>query len=120
MPAKWIDHKGKRVLYVDFRKLSAQEVLLLMKESDDMVLASPTKVLYLGNIENAAVSREVMGQLRQYADKSVRKKFEKLAILGVSGVMKVFFNAFVAMMDKSSVQVRSFGTEGEALEWLVE
>jgi SpoIIAA-like len=120
MPAKWINHKGKRILYVDFRNLGAHEILLLMKESDDMVLSSPGKVLYLGNIENAAVSREVMGKLRQYADKSVRRKFEKLAVVGVSGVKKVFFDAFVAMLDKSSVQVKSFGTEEEALKWLVE
>jgi hypothetical protein len=120
MPATWMDHKGKRILYVDFRKLDSKAVLLLMKESDDMVVASPSKVLYLGNIEDAAVSREVMGQLKQYADKSVRKKFEKLAILGVSGVMKVFFDAFVAMMDRSTVQVKSFRTEEEALKWLVE
>jgi hypothetical protein len=119
MPAKWMDHKGKRILYVDFRKLSAQEILPLMKESDDMVLASPTKVLYLGNIEDAVVSREVMGQLKQYADKSVRKRFEKLAVVGVTGVKKVFFDAFVAMMDKSSVQVKSFKTEDDALKWLV-
>jgi len=120
MPAKWMNSKGKRILYVDFRKLSSQEILLQMKESDDMVVASPTKVLYLGNIEGAAVTREVMGQLRQYADKSVRKKFEKLAVVGVSGVKKVFFDAFVTMLDKSGVQVKSFRTEEEALKWLVE
>ena len=39
MPAKWMDCKGKRVLYVDFRKLTSSEILKLMKESDDMVLA---------------------------------------------------------------------------------
>jgi len=120
MPAKWMDHKGKSILYADFRKLSSEEILLLMKKSDEMVVASPTKILYLGNIEDAAVSREVMGQLRQYADKSVRKKFEKLAVVGVAGVKKVFFDAFVAMMDKSTVQVKSFRTEEEALKWLVE
>ena len=120
MPAKWMDCKGKRVLYVDFRKLTSGEILKLMKESDDMVLASSTKVLYLGNIEDAAVTREVMGQLRQYADKSVRKRFEKLAVVGVTGVKKVFFDAFVAMMDRSSVQVKSFKTEEDALKWLVE
>jgi len=56
MPAKWMEHEDKRILYVDFRKLDSKAVLLLMKESDDMVLASPSKVLYLGNIEDAAVS----------------------------------------------------------------
>ncbi|MBN2099148.1 MAG: STAS/SEC14 domain-containing protein [Dehalococcoidia bacterium] len=120
MLAKWMERNGRKILYVDFRDLSSQEILLLMKESDSMVLSSPQKVLYLGNIENAAVSREVMKQLRQYADKSVRKRFEKLAVVGVTGVKKVFFDAFVSMMDKSSVQVKSFSTEGEALEWLVE
>ncbi len=120
MPAAWMDHKGKRILYVDFRNLSSQEILQLMKVSDDMVLASPSKVLYLGNIENAAVSREVMSRLRQYADKSVRKKFERLAVVGVAGVKRVFFDAFVAMLDKSGVQVKSFRTEDEAKEWLVE
>ena len=120
MPAKWMDSKGKRILYVDFRKLSSREILLQMKESDDMVVASPTKVLYLGNIEDAAVSREVMAQLRKYADKSIRKKFERLAVVGVTGVKKVFLDAFVTMLDKSGVQVKSFKTEDDALKWLVE
>lgn len=120
MPAKWMECRGKRILYVDFRNLSSQEILPLMKESDDMVVSSPGRVLYLGNIEDATVSREVMAQLRQYADKSVRKKFEKLAVVGVTGVKKVFFDAFVTMLDKSSVQVKSFKTEDEALKWLVE
>ena len=120
MPAKWMDCKGKSILYVDFRNLSSEDILLLMKKSDEMVLASPTKVLYLGNIEGAAVSREVMGQLRQYADKSVRKKFERLAVVGVTGVKRVFFDAFVVMLDKSEVQVKSFKTEDDALKWLSE
>ena len=115
-----MDRKGKRVLYADFRKLDSKAVLLLMKESDDLVLASPTKVLYLGNIEDATVSREVMSQLKQYANKSVRNKFERLAVVGVTGVKKVFFDAFVAMLDKSGVQVKSFRTEEDALKWLVE
>jgi flavorubredoxin len=120
MSVKWMDHKGKSVLYVDFRKLKPEEILPLMKESDDMVFASPTKVRYLGNIEDAMVSREVMSQLKQYANKSVRNKFEKLAVVGVTGVKKVFFDAFVAMLDKSGVQVKSFRTEDDALRWLVE
>jgi hypothetical protein len=120
MPAARIDHKGKRILYVDYRKLKPEAILLLMKESDSMVVSSPTKVLYLGNIESAVVTREVIGQLKQYTDRSIRQKFEKLAVVGVSGVKGVFFNALVATLDKSSVQVKSFKTEDEALEWLVE
>ncbi|MDM7999899.1 MAG: STAS/SEC14 domain-containing protein [Dehalococcoidia bacterium] len=120
MPAAWISHKGTRILYVDFRKLKPESILPLMKVSDDMVRASPTKVRYLGNIEDAVVTREVIAQLRQYTDKSIRQKFEKLAVVGVTGVKKVFFTAFVATLDKSEVQVKSFKTEEEAKEWLAE
>jgi hypothetical protein len=35
-------------------------------------------------------------------------------------VKKVFLDAFVAMLDKSGVQVKSFKTEEDALKWLVE
>ena len=120
MPAKWIEHRGKRILYVDFRRLSPDQIRKQMKESDDMVRAARSKVLYLGNIEDATVSGDVMGELRQYAERSVRRNFEKLAVVGAAGARKISLDAFTRMVDRSLVQVRSFGTEAEGLDWLVQ
>ncbi len=120
MSIKWIDYKGKKILYVDFRRLSADQVLRQMRKSDDMARAARAKVLYLGNIEDAGVSGDVMGELRQYAEGTVRRKFEKLAVVGVAGAKKVSLDAFVSMVERSLVQVRSFATEAEGLEWLVQ
>ena len=120
MSIKWIDYKGKKILYVDFRRLSADQVLRQMRKSDDMARAARAKVLYLGNIEDAGVSGDVMGELRQYAEGTVRRKFEKLAVVGVAGAKKVSLDAFVSMVERSLVQVRSFATETEGLEWLVQ
>lgn len=120
MPIEWIDYKGKRILYVDYRGLGPDEVLKEMKESDAVVRAARGKVLYLGNIENAVVSGDVMGELRQYAERIVRRKFARLAVVGVTGAMVVSMEAFLGMVSRSLVQVRSFATEAEGLDWLAE
>lgn len=120
MPAKWIEHKGKKVLYVDVRKASSQEFVAALREGDALARASPSKILYLGNIEDAAVSREVMKEIREIADRMGRKMLIKLAVVGVAGVKKILMDAVVGMFDKSGVPVRAFRTEAEALDWLVE
>jgi hypothetical protein len=119
MPAKWIEYKGRQVLYADYRKLSSKEFVALLEEADRLILASPNKVLYLGNIEDAAVSREVMDWLRRHGPDTAKKKVEKIAILGVTGVKKVLMDAVTGIFAKVAVPARPFKTEEEALEWLV-
>ena len=120
MPAKWIEHKGKRILYVDVRKTTSQEFVAALREADVLARASPSKILYLGNIEDAAVSREVMKVIKEIVDRMGRKMLIKLAVVGVAGVKKILMDAVVSMFDRSGVPVRSFKTEPEALDWLVE
>lgn len=119
MPAKWIDYKGKRVLYADYRKLSSKEFVALLAEADVMILASPTRVLYMGNIEDAAVSREVMGWLKQHGPETARKNVDKIAVVGVTGMKKILMDAVQGIFKKVAVPTRPFQTEEEALEWLV-
>ena len=52
---KWVEHKGKRILYVDYRRLRSDEILLLINESIEVVLASPGPVRLIGNIGDAGV-----------------------------------------------------------------
>lgn len=119
MPVKWIEHKGKKILYCDMRNLSPEGITAIMKETDVLILESPGKILYLGNVEGAAVNREVMQEARRLTSTSRRNKFEKMAAVGVKGVKNVLMTALVTMFDKSGVQIRSFETEEEALKWLV-
>ncbi len=119
MPAKWIDYKGRRVLYADYRKLSSKEFVALLEEADRMILESPGRVLYLGNIEDAAVSREVMDWLRRHGPDTAKKKVDRIAILGVTGVKKVLMDAVTTIFARVAVPARPFRTEQEALDWLV-
>jgi hypothetical protein len=118
MPVKWMDHKGKRILYADYRGLKPEQIDSLARETDANLAASPVKVLFLTNIEGAIVTIETMRNVKKSAGSVLRDKVEKIAVVGVTGVKKVFFDAFVTALGKTNA--RSFRTEKEALEWLVE
>ena len=83
-----------------------------------LLAASPVKVLFLSNIEGAIVTTETMLNVKRSAASMLREKVEKIAVVGVTGVKKVFFDAFVKALGKTNA--RSFRTEKEALDWLVE
>ena len=121
MPAKWIEHKGKRILYVDIRNASAQEFVAALREGDALTRASSGKVFYLGNIEGAAASREVMKVVREIADDMGRKRLAKLAVVGVSrGQEDPHGGGGGPCSRRAGMPVRAFKTEQEALDWLVE
>jgi hypothetical protein len=113
-----MEHQGKRILYVDYRGMRPNEILPLMKETNDAVAASPGKVLILGNIKSAVVTREVMDYLKRSASMVLRHRAEKIAVVGATGLMAVFFDSFVVALERDNA--RKFGTEDEALKWLGE
>jgi len=120
MPAKWIEHREKRILYVDVRKASLQEFIAALREGDALTRASSGQVLYLGNIEDAAASREVMKVIKEIAHDMGRKRLGKMAVVGVTGVKKILMEAVVGMFDQTGIPVKAFKTEQEALDWLVQ
>jgi hypothetical protein len=115
---RWIEHQGKSVLYVDYRGMKPKEILPLMKETNDAVAASRGRVLIMGNVGGAVVSGEVMDYLKRSARMVLRQRVEKIAVVGATGLMAVFFDSFVAALGKDSA--RKFETEAAALKWLSE
>ena len=115
---KWMDCKGKRILYVDYRGMKPNEILPLMKETNDAVAASRGRVMILGNVKGAVVTREVMDYLKKSARMVLRQRAEKIAVVGATALLAVFFDSFVVTLERDIA--RKFGTEEEALEWLSE
>lgn len=115
---RWMEHHGKSVLYVDYRGMKPKEILPLMKETNDAVAASRGTVLILGNVNGAVVSGEVMDYLKRSARMVLRQRVEKIAVVGATGLMAVFFDSFVGALGKDSA--RKFETEEAALKWLSE
>jgi len=115
---KWMDYKAKRILYVDYRGMKPQEILPLMKETNDAVAASQGRVLILGHVKGATVTREVMDYLKKSARMVLRNRAEKIAVVGATALMAVFFDSFAVALERDNA--RKFGTEEEALKWLSE
>jgi hypothetical protein len=115
---KWMEHRGKRILYVDYRGMKPKDILPLMKETNDAVAASRGKVMILGNVKGAVVTREVMDYLKRSASMVLRHRAEKIAVVGATGLMAVFFDSFVVALERDNA--RKFVTEDDALKWLTE
>ena len=83
-----------------------EQMIAIMRETDVLILSSATRLLFLGNVENAAVSREVMQEARRLINSRRREKFRKMAAVGVTGMKGVFLDALVGMFGKSGVEIR--------------
>jgi predicted aconitase with swiveling domain len=113
-----MEHRGKRILYVDYRGMKPKDILPLMKETNDAVAASRGRVMILGNVKGAVVTREVMDYLKKSARMVLRNRAEKIAVVGATALLAVFFDSFVVALERDSA--RKFATEEEALKWLSE
>jgi hypothetical protein len=116
MTVKWIEYKGKRILYADFRGQTGKEGLATIELGAKMAAASPTKVLMLSNYEGATATPEWFARAKQLGQEVFDLKVEKDAVVGVTGVKRVLLQSYNMVTKKGVV---AFNTEAEALEWLV-
>ena len=116
MKSRWIEYKGKRILYADFRGQKGQEGIDTLELGAKMAAASPTRVRMLNNFEGAAGSPEWMARVKQLGKEVFDLKVEKDAVVGITGVKGVLVEAYNKVTRKG---VMPFKTEAEALDWLV-
>lgn len=116
MGVKWIEYKGKRILYADFRNQKGQEGMDTLELGAKMAAASPTKVLMLSNYEGATASPEWMARVKELGKEVFDVKVEKDACVGIGGLKRVLLDSYNKVTRKGSVP---FKTEAEALDWLV-
>ena len=115
----WIEHQGKRILFVDYRGQKTPEGMIqVLEEELKIERVSPTKVLVLANFEGTSGSVEYMTHLKK-AGKEIRNQaVQKTAVLGITALKVILLDAYVRFTgDKNT---RAFDTEAAALAWLVE
>jgi hypothetical protein len=113
---RFIEHKGKRILFVDFSNATPDQVLeaidiarVTIKEEDK------SSVLVLTDATNGRFDRRVTQALRDYA--SQNEPFVKAsAIVGVSGMQKVILGALVMLTGR---RFMLFDEMEKAKDWLV-
>lgn len=112
-----VDHRGEKVLLVDFSNRSANEVEKIARVVPDYVTVNPlASVLVLTDFTRASFDRDALRALKETAvfDKPFVRK---AALLGVEYLPTSFYDELKSF---SRRELLSFRTREEALDWLVD
>jgi hypothetical protein len=112
---KFIHHKGKQILYIDFSNCSPQEMLSHMQQAQRLISTQPkNSVFTLTDVTNAHYDRKVSAALKEYTN--ANKPFVKAAaVVGISGLKEVILNAIIFFTRRS---FSLFENLEDAKEWL--
>jgi len=117
MKIKWINHKGKRILYADYSGLSEQDMIKQLDEGSAMLLKEKDSILYFGNFNNTVFTSEFMNKANQWG-KDTNHKFSKMAIIGVAtGIRSILLNSYNKL---TGSKMKVFTSEQEALDYLAQ
>jgi stage II sporulation SpoAA-like protein len=119
MKSKWIEHKGRRILYQDFSALfyNVQAVKDELAAVQEIVLQEPPhSVLALTNFKDTQIGADLMSSLN---DSSVRTKdhIRRTAVIGVSGFKRTLGDMLSHLTGQP---LKYFEFEEEAKEWLAQ
>ncbi len=120
MSAKWMQHKGKKILYLDFRGSQTEDDLIqVLAEAQAHILAIRESVLTLSNYEGVSVTTGFLNRLKEMGRQAVQnQRIDKLALLGITEMKNVLVQGYLSATGQKNV--RTFAREADALDWLAE
>ena len=100
MSINWIEHAGRKILYVDYRNCMTQE---------DMIDQ-------LDEVTEPIERADFMSKAKQHARDVYVKKDARHAIVGIVGFTRMLLHGYIAF--SGSQHTRLLATEDEAKKWL--
>ena len=117
MKVEWIEYKGKKILHTEYSwAKNDKEIIATLHQQVDALKKVSGKTLLLVNINDVHAGAESLSELKKYGKDIKREKVEKTATLGVSGIKKVLFTAYIAFTGEIN---KAFDNETDAKEWLI-
>jgi hypothetical protein len=119
MRSKWIEYKGKKILYQDFQGLfyNSEAVKTELNEVQEIVVAEPNdSVLVLTDLRDTQIGGDVLAAMNT-ASTRTKDHVHKTAVLGVTGVKRTLGDMLSRMTGQPLMY---FDNETDAKEWLVQ
>ena len=114
---EWIRHKGKELLYCDFRGLSDEDLIILIRQVDDLITNSGKKdILKINDVRGLFATPSVLPEIKR-SSKLLKPYLKKSAYVGITGVKKILLEAINRV---SSIGAKPFAELEDAKDWLVE
>lgn len=114
-PVRFITHRGKEILLIDFSHATPQQLLKLVDEVKVTVAQRPpNSVLSLADFTGAEVDKAVATRMKQVLVLD-RPYVKRSAWIGTKDLPKVFYENF---KNFSRRDFPTFETREEAMDWL--
>ena len=115
-PIRFIEHKGKRILLVDFTNANAHDMLLLLEELRETVAQEPRgSLITFSDWTGATVDHAVAMKVKEVLTLD-RPFVKKTAWVGTESIPHAFMENFHTFSQREIV---TFKTREEAMDWLV-
>ncbi len=112
---KFIEHEGKSILYLDFSRCRADEVLKAIARARTVVARQPERsLLTLTNVTDARFDDAVTRELKELTAHN-RPYVRAAAVVGVTGIKRIIFEAVIAFSQR---KISTFDTVDSAKQWL--
>lgn len=116
MPAiQKLMHKGKEIIYIDYRGLNEEEMLEMAQSLRDFLMSNPGPHLRLVNISDTPATRKFTSYIRELG-KETKHIPVKGAIVGITGAKKVLLSGYNRLLGGA---MRPFEEEEVAKDYLV-
>ena len=119
MPSlKWIQHKGKRILYMDIASQKTEELLDIVKRlKAEIEKEPPDSVRCLCEVTGGKTNNEINEALKEFV-KYVDPYIKMITVIGLEGLQTIVFNAVV--MFTRTKKLTKKNSKEEALDYLAE
>ncbi len=113
---KWMEHKGKRILYEDFSGLQDQkEIFQVTDFSTALICKQPeSSVLLLTNVTGARYNPSIIRRLNDNSKLTV-PYMKAYVVVGIKGLTMVILESFVAF---TGLDIKLCSSVEEGLDWL--
>ena len=116
MGARKIKHRGKEILYLDFRNMDQKGIIEDLESMTKLVLDENKPFVFVTDLHDTYATTAVMEAAYVFGKKT-KHLLTKSAITGVSGAKTILLKAYNRITNSST---RTFDTAEEAFDYLSE
>jgi hypothetical protein len=113
---KWVDHRGKKIFFVDFAKTDAAGVKEAIEEAKPVISRQAERsLLCLVDATATKFSLEISDLIKEFTMHN-KPYMNVTAIIGIAGITKVVLNTAIAFTKRDNLIVKN--SLEEALDFL--
>lgn len=114
---QFIQHKGIKILRLDFAKAKAEEVLQIVEQAKAVIGSQPEgSVRTLTDVTDTSFNSDVSAAMKDFVTHN--KPFVMAAaVVGVTGLKQIIYNAVIKFSGRNLV---AFDTLEQAKDWLAQ